>query len=40
VLFRSSKEKAFIIKLAKALNVSEEQAKAIRTAQLAKNAKK
>jgi hypothetical protein len=36
----AAKEKAIIIKLAKALNVSEEQAKAIRTAQLAKKAKK
>ena len=36
----AAKEKAIIIKLAKALNVSEEQAKAIRLAQLAKKAKK
>jgi hypothetical protein len=36
----ANKEKAIIVKLAKALNVSEEQAKAIRTAQLAKKAKK
>jgi hypothetical protein len=36
----ANKEKAIIIKLAKALNVSEEQAKAIRLAQLAKKAKK
>jgi hypothetical protein len=36
----AAKEKAIIAKLAKALNVSEEQAKAIRTAQLAKKAKK
>lgn len=34
------KEKAIVLKLAKALNVSEEQAKTIRAAQLAKKAKK
>ena len=39
-LILANKEKAIIIKLAKALNVSEEQAKAIRAAQLAKKAKK
>ena len=36
----AGKEKAIIAKLAKALNVSDEQAKAIRLAQLAKKAKK
>jgi hypothetical protein len=36
----AGKEKAIIAKLAKALNVTEEQAKAIRLAQLAKKAKK
>jgi hypothetical protein len=36
----AAKEKAIIAKLAKALNVTEEQAKAIRLAQLAKKAKK
>jgi hypothetical protein len=36
----AAKEKAIIVKLAKALNVTDEQAKAIRTAQLAKKAKK
>jgi hypothetical protein len=36
----AAKEKAIIAKLAKALNVSDEQAKAIRLAQLAKKAKK
>ena len=36
----AAKEKAIIGKLAKALNVTDEQAKAIRTAQLAKKAKK
>jgi hypothetical protein len=36
----AAKEKAIIGKLAKALNVTEEQAKGIRTAQLAKKAKK
>lgn len=39
-LLFANKEKAIVIKLAKALNVSEEQAKAIRAAQLAKKAKK
>jgi hypothetical protein len=36
----AAKEKAIVAKLAKALNVSDEQAKAIRLAQLAKKAKK
>ena len=36
----AGKEKAIIVKLAKALNVTDEQAKAIRLAQLAKKAKK
>jgi predicted nucleotidyltransferase len=36
----AAKEKAIIVKLAKALNVTDEQAKAIRLAQLAKKAKK
>jgi regulatory protein YycI of two-component signal transduction system YycFG len=36
----AAKEKAVIAKLAKALNVTDEQAKAIRLAQLAKKAKK
>ncbi len=39
-LLLANKEKAIVIKLAKALNVSEEQAKAIRAAQLQKKAKK
>ena len=39
-LLVAAKEKAIIVKLAKALNVTDEQAKAIRLAQLAKKAKK